>query len=64
MEELKKFTEVQEPDERQKAFAVINRVSGHHRPHTLRDVYDGAANIKLYSGVPEEIRSHFATLKY
>jgi hypothetical protein len=61
MEELKRFTEIQEPDERQKAIAVINHVSGQYRPRTLRDIYDGAASMKLHSGVPEKIRSHFAT---
>lgn len=60
MEEFKEFNEILNPDERQNAFAVINRVSGHHRPRMLRDIYDSAASIKLHSGVPEEIRNHFA----
>ncbi len=61
MERLKEFDELLNPDERQKAFAVINHVSGHYRSRTLRDIHDSAASIKLHGGVPEEIRSHFAT---
>ncbi len=61
MEELKDFTEVQKPDERQKNFVVMNHVSGDCRPRTLRDIYDAAESMKLHNGVPEKIRSHFAT---
>lgn len=61
MEELKKLEEVLEPDKRQKHFAVINWEDGEHRPLTLEDIYQSAASIKLHDGVPEEIRSHFAT---
>lgn len=61
MEELKKLDEITQPDERQKAFAVVNRISGQRRPLTLRDIYESASSIKLHDGVPEVIRNHFAT---
>jgi len=61
MEELKKLEEILEPDERQKHFAVINWETGEHRPLTIEDIHQSAASIKLHDGVPEEIRSHFAT---
>ncbi len=61
MEKLKKLEEMLEPDERQKHFAVINREDGESRPLALDDIYHSAASIKLHDGVPEEIRSHFAT---
>lgn len=61
MEELKKFEEVTLPDERQKAFVLVDRASGQYRPLTLRDVYQNASDIKLHDGVPEVIRTHFAT---
>ncbi len=61
MEELKNLDEITQPDERQKAFAVVNRTSGEHRPLTLKDLYENASSIKLHDGVPEIIRNHFAT---
>ena len=61
MEELKKFDDLTMPDERQKAFAIINRASGQYRSRTLQDIYQSASDIKLHSGVPEAVRTHFAT---
>jgi hypothetical protein len=49
------------PDERQKAFAVIDSTSGQFRALTCRDVYQNTATIRLHEGVPDVIRSHFAT---
>lgn len=61
MEVLKQLEEVLEPDGRQKLFAVIDHSSGEYRPLMLQDIYRSVASIKLHNGVPEEIRSHFAT---
>lgn len=63
MEELKKFEEICEPDERQKHFAIINESRDEIRPLTLRDLYDAADSIKLHNDVPEDIRSHFETAR-
>lgn len=61
MEKFKDKNQISEPDERQKLFVVIDRDSGKLRPLTLNDIYENASSIKLHEGVPEEIRSHFAT---
>ena len=61
MEKLKKLDEITEPDERQKAFAVVNQISGECRSLTLKDLHENAVSIKLHDGVPEVIRNHFAT---
>lgn len=61
MEGLKKFEEVILPDEGQKAFVVVNHSSQQHRPLTIRDVYQNVSDIRLHDGVPEVVRSHFAT---
>src|SRR6266446_10771504 len=61
MEELKKLSDVTGPDERQKAFAVIDSTSGQFRALTFLDVYQDTATITLHDGVPDVIRSHFAT---
>jgi hypothetical protein len=63
MEELKKFEEICEPDERQKHFATINESRDEIRPLTLRDLYDAADSIKLHDGVPDAICSHFETAR-
>ena len=60
MEELKKFEEVTLPDERQKAFAVVNWESGTKRPLMLQDIYRNVSEIKLHDGIPEVVRTHFA----
>jgi len=60
MEKLKTFQDLMSPDSRHEAFSVIDDISGHFRPLTLRDVYGSAASIELHDGVPEVIRSHFA----
>jgi hypothetical protein len=61
MEELKKLSDVTGPDERQKAFAVVDSTSGLFRALTFLDVYQNTATIRLHDGVPDVIRSHFAT---
>ena len=63
MEELKKFEEICEPDERQKHFALFNESRTEIRPLTLQDIYDTAESIKLHEGVPEDIRNHFETAR-
>ena len=63
MEELKRFEEICEPDERQKHFAIINENRDEIHLLTLRDLYDAAESIKLHGGVPEDIRSHFETAR-
>ena len=61
MEELKKLEALSEPDERQRFFAMVDRAAGTRRPLQAADVYARAADATLHSGVPEVIRSHFAT---
>ncbi|MBU1355732.1 MAG: hypothetical protein KJ620_04130 [Candidatus Edwardsbacteria bacterium] len=51
MEMLKPFSELKEPDLRQKLFC----------PRTIEDNYASAKEICLDPNVPEEIKSHFAT---
>ncbi|MFQ5715371.1 MAG: hypothetical protein ACE5GU_15210 [Candidatus Scalinduaceae bacterium] len=63
MEKLKLLDELCEPDERQKLFVVFNSETGDKRSRKLEDVYAEAKSIKLHSGVPEEIRSHFNTAR-
>jgi len=60
MEKLKKLSEILHPDERQKHFGVLLD-NGNYQSLTLEYIYDNAESIKLHEGVPEEIRSHFAT---
>lgn len=61
MEELKPFAELNEPDARQHFFALRDPVSGKTRPLQAEDIYERAEGISLHAGVPEDIRSHFAT---
>ncbi len=61
MEELKPLEALTAPDERQRFFAVVDHSAGTHRPLEASDVYERAAQANLHSGVPEAIRSHFAT---
>lgn len=61
METLKEFSDIMQPDERQKYFAIFDNLLNKDRPLELKDVYFNAVNIKLHNGVPEKIRNHFAT---
>ncbi len=61
METLKKLEELCEPDIRQSFFLKVDIATGQTRPTQQRDLYDRVAAIELHTGVPEEIRSHFAT---
>lgn len=61
MEKLKEKDRITAPDERQKHFVVIDAESGKFRPLSLNDIFDNAFSIQLHDGVPDEIRSHFAT---
>lgn len=59
MEELKKFHEIQKPDERNLYFAVMDGKSVARRL-SLEDIHEHVSSITLHEGVPENIRSHFA----
>lgn len=61
MEELKPFSELTEPDIRQRFFAVREHGSLEGRPLRLEDIYRNAESVSLHSGVPDDVRSHFAT---
>lgn len=61
MENLKPFSELAAPDVRQSSFVCLDSDLGTFRPLTSQDVYAHAQEIQLHSGVPEVIRSHFAT---
>jgi hypothetical protein len=61
MEQLKPFNELTEPDERQKFFARFDPAIGGYRPLRAEDAYARIEGVHLHKGVPEAIRSHFAT---
>lgn len=61
MEQLKPFSELTEPDERQKSFACFDSSVGNFRPLRAEDTYARIEDIHLHGGVPEAVRSHFAT---
>lgn len=61
MEELKALATLTEPDGRHRFFAIVNKNSQTQRPLALADVYERAAQCFLHVGVPERVRSHFAT---
>lgn len=63
VEELKKATEILEPDERQRLFRVFEPNSGLSRPLTVEDLHFIAESLVLHDGVPEDVRSHFAAVK-
>jgi hypothetical protein len=62
-EELKRASEILEPDERQHLFRVFEQTSGFSRPLTVGDLHSLAESLVLHDGVPEEVRSHFAAVK-
>lgn len=62
MELLKPIQEICCPDIRQSFFVRLDSNSANgYSQNTIEDIYVRAANIKLHDGVPEDIRSHFAT---
>jgi len=61
METIKPFEALCEPDERQQHFGVRDVKTGAIRKLQESDIYSRAAAIRLHPGVPEDIRSHFAT---
>lgn len=63
VEELKKASEIVEPDERQHLFRVSDPISGFSRPITVADLHSVAESLVLHDGVPEDVRSHFAAVK-
>jgi len=63
MEELKPINQLVEPDERQRFFARLDPELREYRTLRQEDIYKDAAEISLHSGVPESIRSHFATAR-
>src|SRR5438046_3200701 len=64
MENLKPFEEICQKDVRQDSFAVMDaNHAGIFRKRTLEDFYRTAEHISLHDGVPEKVRSHFATAR-
>jgi hypothetical protein len=63
VEELKKASEILEPDERQHLFRVFEPETGFSRRLTVEDLHSVAESLVLHDGVPEEVRSHFAAVK-
>lgn len=61
METLKALNEMDMPDERQLIFRVRDRPDAPWRPMRASDVHEMAEDASLHAGVPEDIRSHFAT---
>ena len=61
MEELKPLSALTSPDVRQPSFSVFDRELRIFRPFTLDDLYTRVSQIELHAGVPEAVRSHFAT---
>ena len=61
METLKPLATLLEPDARQPSFSVFDPELRAFRPFTLEDLYSRVSQIELHSGVPETVRSHFAT---
>lgn len=60
-EQLKTLDQVALPDDRAAFFSTTDLVTGIPRPLALGDLHARAAAIQLPEGVPELIRSHFAT---
>lgn len=61
MEELKPIDDICKPDIRQKYQVILDKEEGQARYIELRDYHKAASRIHLHSGVPEEVRNHFAT---
>lgn len=61
MEELKPLAKLVEPDERHLFFEQFDPETCEYRPLRQEDIYKRAAEVSLHAGVPETIRSHFAT---
>jgi len=59
MEVLKPINELDSPDERNLYFTV-HEEGCEARKLTLNDIYNEVESIRLHSGVPEDIRSHFS----
>lgn len=62
-EQLKTLAHVTRADERAALFSMTDLATGLARPLALADLHSRAAAIDLHVGVPEAIRSHFATAK-
>jgi hypothetical protein len=62
-EQLKRLDEVVQADERAALFSLVEPATGTPRPLALADLHVRAVAIELHEGVPEAIRSHFATAK-
>jgi hypothetical protein len=61
VEQLKPFNELTEPDERQRFFARFDPSVGDFRSLRPEDTYARIEDVHLHEGVPEAVRSHFAT---
>jgi hypothetical protein len=61
VEQLKPFSKLMEPDERQTFLARFDPSVGDFRPLRAEDIYASVEDVHLHEGVPEEVRSHFVT---
>ena len=61
MERLKPLATLTTPDSRQSASSVLDPLTGCFRQVEIGDVYNFANAITLHEGVPEDVRTHFAT---
>ena len=61
MEALRPLEQLTHPDPRQEGFATFDPQSRTFRPVTVEDMYARVKDIRLHAGVPEDVRSHFAT---
>ena len=59
MEELKKLSDINKPDERNLHFCVMNEITRETRPFDITDIYNAVDEIKLTEKVPEDIISQF-----
>lgn len=63
MEEFKLLDNLEEPDERNFCWTVIDPFTGVCRSPTLDDIYNSVSEISLDGTVPEDVRSQFNVAK-
>ena len=61
MEVLKHLDDLTQPDSRQSGFVTFDPELQEFRPITIEDMYSRVKGITLHDGVPEDVRTHFAT---
>ena len=63
MEDLKKFIDLLEPDERWESFAIRDQQTNHLKKYTLADRYNSIEQVVLNNTVPPDVRSQFNVAK-